>query len=208
MREGSTLVWGRNPSLGLTLSDPQISNRHLTLTVRDARLVLSDLGSTNGTVVGGHRVQDCELTHGELITLGGAELRVEALTAPPGLPPPLPAIAVSSPAAVPPALGNLRTVAPSKTILRRLPLWTGLGVAGLIISLAGVLWLTNRYDLIWLMFALLLPLLYTVALENLKRVAREGGNIFAELLETVRVCSLGQISNALYEVGGQYRRSM
>ncbi len=46
------------------------------------------------------------------------------------------------------------------------------------------------------------------ALENLKRVARTGDNIFAELLQTVRSCSLGQISNALYEVGGRYRRSM
>ncbi len=46
------------------------------------------------------------------------------------------------------------------------------------------------------------------ALERLQDVAREGGNIFEELLKTVRSCSLGQISNALYEVGGQYRRSM
>ena len=35
-----------------------------------------------------------------------------------------------------------------------------------------------------------------------------GGNVFAELMNTVKVCSLGQISRALYEVGGQYRRSM
>ena len=46
------------------------------------------------------------------------------------------------------------------------------------------------------------------ALTNLQREAREGGNIFEELLKTVQSCSLGQISNALYEVGGQYRRSM
>jgi len=46
------------------------------------------------------------------------------------------------------------------------------------------------------------------ALRRLQEVARGGGNIFAELLRTVRSCSLGQISNALYEVGGQYRRSM
>ena len=46
------------------------------------------------------------------------------------------------------------------------------------------------------------------ALTRLQDVAREGGNIFSELLRTVRSCSLGQISNALYEVGGQYRRSM
>ena len=47
-----------------------------------------------------------------------------------------------------------------------------------------------------------------VALENLKQVALSGGNLFAELLETVRCCSLGQISQALFEVGGQYRRNM
>jgi methylmalonyl-CoA mutase len=46
------------------------------------------------------------------------------------------------------------------------------------------------------------------ALERLKTVARENGNLFAELMETVKVASLGQISHALYEVGGQYRRNM
>jgi isobutyryl-CoA mutase len=46
------------------------------------------------------------------------------------------------------------------------------------------------------------------ALERLKQVALDGGNIFAELMHTVRVASLGQITNALYEVGGQYRRAM
>jgi methylmalonyl-CoA mutase len=46
------------------------------------------------------------------------------------------------------------------------------------------------------------------ALKRLKQVARENGNIFAELMETVKVASLGQITHALYEVGGQYRRNM
>ena len=46
------------------------------------------------------------------------------------------------------------------------------------------------------------------ALERLKRVVIENGNVFAELVNTVRVCSLGQITHALFEVGGQYRRSM
>ena len=46
------------------------------------------------------------------------------------------------------------------------------------------------------------------ALLALQRVAREGGNVFAELMETVRVASLGQITTALFEVGGQYRRNM
>ncbi|MCA8918254.1 MAG: methylmalonyl-CoA mutase family protein [Planctomycetes bacterium] len=46
------------------------------------------------------------------------------------------------------------------------------------------------------------------ALEQLKHTALEGGNIFNELMRTVRQCSLGQISHALYEVGGQYRRNV
>ncbi|CEG29218.1 fused isobutyryl-CoA mutase/GTPase IcmF [Bacillus sp. B-jedd] len=46
------------------------------------------------------------------------------------------------------------------------------------------------------------------ALKSLKETAVSGGNIFAELMETVKVASLGQITNALYEVGGQYRRNM
>jgi methylmalonyl-CoA mutase len=46
------------------------------------------------------------------------------------------------------------------------------------------------------------------ALKQLKQVALTGGNVFAELMDTVRYCSLGQISQALFEVGGQYRRNM
>ena len=46
------------------------------------------------------------------------------------------------------------------------------------------------------------------ALHRLKEVAINSGNLFAELMEAVKYCSLGQITNALYEVGGQYRRNM
>ncbi len=46
------------------------------------------------------------------------------------------------------------------------------------------------------------------ALKRLKEAAINNGNIFAELMETVKVASLGQITRALYEVGGQYRRNM
>ncbi len=45
-------------------------------------------------------------------------------------------------------------------------------------------------------------------LNQLKDAAINNGNLFAELMETVKYCSLGQITNALYEVGGQYRRNM
>ncbi len=46
------------------------------------------------------------------------------------------------------------------------------------------------------------------SLAELQRVAVQGGNIFSQLLETSKVASLGQMSQALYEVGGQYRRNM
>jgi methylmalonyl-CoA mutase len=45
-------------------------------------------------------------------------------------------------------------------------------------------------------------------LARLQRCATEGGNVFAELMETTKSCSLGQITGALFEAGGQYRRSM
>ena len=46
------------------------------------------------------------------------------------------------------------------------------------------------------------------ALERLQKVATSGGNVFEELMETVKVATLGQITDALYRVGGEYRRMM
>ena len=45
-------------------------------------------------------------------------------------------------------------------------------------------------------------------LARLKQTVIDNGNVFAVLVDAVKYCSLGQISGALYEVGGQYRRSM
>jgi methylmalonyl-CoA mutase len=46
------------------------------------------------------------------------------------------------------------------------------------------------------------------ALRRLQSVALSGENIFEALMETVKVCTLGQITQALYDVGGKYRRNM
>ncbi|MGE3164756.1 MAG: methylmalonyl-CoA mutase family protein [Planctomycetota bacterium] len=46
------------------------------------------------------------------------------------------------------------------------------------------------------------------SLEDLERTARQGRNIFDRLMEATKRCSLGQITRALFEVGGQYRRNM
>ncbi len=45
-------------------------------------------------------------------------------------------------------------------------------------------------------------------LKRLQQAVIDNGNVFAVLMDAVRCCSLGQITNALFEVGGQYRRSM
>jgi methylmalonyl-CoA mutase len=46
------------------------------------------------------------------------------------------------------------------------------------------------------------------ALRRLQAVALSGGNLFGELMRTVRVATLGQITHALYQVGGEYRRNL
>lgn len=45
-------------------------------------------------------------------------------------------------------------------------------------------------------------------LNNLKDIAQGNGNLFEALMEAVKYCSIGQITNVLYEVGGQYRRNL
>jgi len=45
-------------------------------------------------------------------------------------------------------------------------------------------------------------------LDRLGAAARQNQNVFAVLMDAVRVCSLGQITDALFDVGGKYRRNM
>ena len=45
-------------------------------------------------------------------------------------------------------------------------------------------------------------------LKRLQQAVIDNRNVFEVLMDAVRVCSLGQVTNALFEVGGQYRRSM
>ena len=46
------------------------------------------------------------------------------------------------------------------------------------------------------------------ALARLKEVAVSDGNVFAALMDAARVCTLGQVTEAFFEVGGQYRRNV
>ena len=45
-------------------------------------------------------------------------------------------------------------------------------------------------------------------IEKIQQAAIQNENIFEQLMEAAKVCSLGQITSALFEVGGQYRRNM
>ncbi|HEX6635881.1 MAG TPA: hypothetical protein VF038_18085, partial [Usitatibacter sp.] len=45
-------------------------------------------------------------------------------------------------------------------------------------------------------------------LERLRQAVMRDENVFAVLMDAVRVCSLGQVTQALFEVGGRYRRNM
>jgi methylmalonyl-CoA mutase len=47
-----------------------------------------------------------------------------------------------------------------------------------------------------------------ISIQKLKQKAIENNNVFEQLMEVTKVCSLGQITSALFEVGGQYRRNM
>jgi len=47
-----------------------------------------------------------------------------------------------------------------------------------------------------------------IYIERLKKAVLENQNVFEEMVEAVKYCSLGQITHALFEVGGKYRRNL
>ena len=78
---GASMRIGRAPECELVLRDSRVSRRHARLTARDGVLVLTDLGSTNGTRVNGHRVSEVVLGAGDRITIGETVLTIEPATA-------------------------------------------------------------------------------------------------------------------------------
>jgi len=67
---------GRSPDCELALRDKRASRHHARLHARDGMLVLTDLGSTNGTRVNGQRISEVVLGHGDRILIGESELIV------------------------------------------------------------------------------------------------------------------------------------
>ncbi len=70
-------VLGRSPQADIILEDPYASEFHMRLTAREGRLVLADLGSTNGTYVNGRRVTaPVDLSRGDAIQIGKTVMEV------------------------------------------------------------------------------------------------------------------------------------
>jgi DNA-binding NtrC family response regulator len=78
---------GSDPENGLALEDPYVSARHLRIEPRAGRWQVVDLGSTNGTFLGGLRVWRSELPPGLPLTLGDCEILLELGTPREGRPP-------------------------------------------------------------------------------------------------------------------------
>jgi pSer/pThr/pTyr-binding forkhead associated (FHA) protein len=90
---GITTV-GRQDDCQLRIGSSQVSRKHCQLYERDQRLVVMDLGSSNGTFVNGKRIESqTALAHGDVLSLGKVKLRVEKIGEPP----------LSRPAARPPS---------------------------------------------------------------------------------------------------------
>ena len=132
---------GREGTANLVLRDPKSSRRHASFTVRpDGVVELRDLGSSNGTFVGGQQVQTATLRGGEEVRIGDTTMRVlpDPPPPPPSPPPPPPMIApgFGQPDAPPPP--------PSASTIQRLVIQRGikrvtvLGIVVLVL-LVGVL---------------------------------------------------------------------
>lgn len=74
--DGRPLTIGRAPDADIVLTDPLASRRHARLSSRGGRLVLSDLGSTNGTRVNGDQVREAVVGRGDQIEVGATRLEI------------------------------------------------------------------------------------------------------------------------------------
>ena len=71
------IVLGRQPDCDIVLDDSNVSRRHAEIVVRDGEIVLTDLGSTNGTKVNGSSVRSCALRAGDAVQIGLSRMMVE-----------------------------------------------------------------------------------------------------------------------------------
>lgn len=80
LRDGETLVVGRDAGCGLLLDEPRISKQHARLQWQESSWLLEDLGSKNGTSVNGQPARGAPLRHGDWLSFGGLMARFEHLS--------------------------------------------------------------------------------------------------------------------------------
>ncbi len=76
LREGENQI-GRTEGSIILASDAQVSRRHAVITLKEGKLYIRDLGSTNGTWVGSERISEAELKRGDIIMLGQCKFKIK-----------------------------------------------------------------------------------------------------------------------------------
>jgi serine/threonine protein kinase len=76
IEEGKSFQIGRGKDTETKLTDPQVSRVHCQLRVANGKAYLVDSGSTGGTLIGGKKIKEHELRGGEVIHIGGTQIRV------------------------------------------------------------------------------------------------------------------------------------
>ena len=104
----ATLAFGRTPDNDVVIASPLASRRHAELRAEGGRYVLYDLGSSNGTLLNGQRVQAQPLRPGDIIQIGDEQFRFEAPVAAQPLP------ASDSPTAIPGILPPAQPLYPAQ----------------------------------------------------------------------------------------------
>jgi hypothetical protein len=118
---GTTLV-GRDPECEISHADPRLSRRHAEFRVTSDGVRLRDLGSRNGTLVNGHRVDEIVLTPGDIVQIAHLTIRFNDAGADPTV-----HMIVGPRSAVPPVQDDLtRVVSPAEAATARAP--TAVGV--------------------------------------------------------------------------------
>ncbi len=105
----SRVLVGQSPVCEVRLSDREVSRRHVALEISGDRLRVTDLGSTNGTLVGDIAVGEAYLRGGEILRLGSTRIRVQRGTA-------------NAAIALPPDGGFGRTIGASREMRRLYPI--------------------------------------------------------------------------------------
>ncbi len=74
---GSSTVIGRRDDCDIVLNGPKVSRRHAQISSSADGLLLVDLASVNGTLLNGIQITSERLAHGDVVTIGTHELRLE-----------------------------------------------------------------------------------------------------------------------------------